>query len=179
MPSQTKVMVDVDADFTVIDASAVEGAMDVEPPPVNEGKSVDGVKADQSWIMRSCDQGEPSNCFLIQECALLTTRVGTLEEEIRELKRCAALQPSHSAHDDAMAHRMGTLEEEMKDLKTSAASQHSDSAAALQPLLYAEVVPVAHRVGTLEKDMPMGPESEENCTVPVHVFNSWVGTTLC
>jgi len=153
MPSQTKVMVDVDADFTVIDSSAVEGAMDVEPPPVNEGKSVDGVKADQSWIMRSCDQGEPSNCSLIQECALLTTRVGTLEEEIRELKRCAALQPSHSAHDDAMAHRIGTLEEEMKDLKTTAASQHSHSAAALQPLLYAEVVPVAHRVGALEKDM--------------------------
>ena len=157
MPFQTTVMSDVEAedeaDFNVVDSSVVAVATDVETPPVNEGQSVVGVKADQSWMLRSCEQGAPSIGSLTQECALLNTRVSTLEEVIRELKMCAALQPSHSAHDDAMAHRITTLEEEMKDLKTTAASQHSHSAAALQPLLYAEVVPVAHRVGALEKDM--------------------------
>ena len=140
-----------------------EASMDVDGADTSEPRSSNPVVPDNDWILSGPFDGpqatvdnelaEPSNCSLIQACALLSTRVGTLEEDIRELKRCAALQPSHSAHDDAMAHRMGTLEGAMRDLKASAASQHSDSAAALQPLLYAEVVPVAHRVGTLEKDM--------------------------
>ena len=52
---------------------------------------------------------EPAKCSLLHECAVLNSRFGKLEEEITELKRCAALQPSHSAsasqqpQDDAMA----------------------------------------------------------------------------
>ena len=145
-------------DLRTVDSMEVEGEDDT--------RSSNAVVSDRGWIKSGPHDGpqatvdneleEPSNCSLIQACALLTTRVATLEEEIRELKRCAALQPSHSAtasqqpHDDAMAHRVGTLEGELRDLKTSAASQHSHSAAALQQ---PQDDAMAHRVGTLEEDL--------------------------
>ena len=145
-------------DLRTVDSMEVEGEDDT--------RSSNAVVSDRGWIKSGPHDGpqatvdneleEPSNCSLIQACALLTTRVATLEEEIRELKRCAALQPSHSAtasqqpHDDAMAHRVGTLEGELRDLKTSAASQHSHSAAALQQ---PQDDAMAHRVGTLEQEM--------------------------
>ena len=141
-------------------------SMEVEGDDTSERRTSNAVVSDRGWQKLGPHDGpqaavdnelaEPAKCSLIHECALLTNRVGTLEEEIRELKRCAALQPSHSAsasqqpQDDAMAHRVGTLEEAMRDLKTSAASQPSHSAAALQQ---PQDDAMAHRVGTLEQEV--------------------------
>ena len=79
-------------DLRTVDSMEVEGEDDT--------RSSNAVVSDRGWIKSGPHDGpqatvdneleEPANCSLIQACALLTTRVGTLEEEIRELKRCAA-----------------------------------------------------------------------------------------
>jgi hypothetical protein len=149
------------SDFVTVDSMEVEGDGLSELRPSNAGSSDRG---DRGWQKLGPHDGpqaavddelpEPAKCSLLHECAVLNSRFGTLEEEITELKKCAALQLSHSAsasqqpQDVDMAHRVVTLEEAMRDLKINSASKTSHSAAAWpQPQDDA----MAHRVATLEE----------------------------